>query len=418
MPVDPEELSQAIAERDGPRLARLAQADPVGALSQVDAAMRELAGGPPSPETLTWLFETDVVLRRFLGFTRRLGPRGRDADVAILRQAYRAGALFVAVGAGISQAAGLPGWRRLVLDVLDYALELGSEAQRARVAAKVRGGLSFAPATAEEEVAKALRDLGPIAAELRPKVQSLRDSIAGRDRYDAGDLMAATDVIRQAFGERFPDHLQRVLYRRNWQPARVHQSIARLVRPKQDTPWPTSCVFSIFTYNFDDLLERAIWAAGLGYTARYSRRGRWLPWHRVAPDHPHAVEIHHVHGFAPRGPVDMRGIDIVFSEKQFELEYKRESSLSRVSHDAHFTNAIGLIIGSSLEDRYAVQELANAPAVRPGWLHYVMMHVKDNRDRSKEHYLGLGLRVLWTEDYDEIPELFDDLAATPPFGAV
>jgi hypothetical protein len=64
--------------------------------------------------------------------------------------------------------------------VLECALELGSEAQRARVAAKVRSGLSFAPITAEEEVVKALRELVPSAVELRPKVQSLRNPIAGR----------------------------------------------------------------------------------------------------------------------------------------------------------------------------------------------------------------------------------------------
>ena len=120
---------------------RLCATDPKITLFGLDNAMRGLILGvnpwvfealreedPRLREWVNWLLEQDLLLRRNLGWAQR------DGDLAVLRAAYRAGDLALAVGAGISKGAEMPDWNELATCLIDDALRHGTPEHRRQLA--------------------------------------------------------------------------------------------------------------------------------------------------------------------------------------------------------------------------------------------------------------------------------------------
>lgn len=414
--VNEKDIAEALSNGDGARLAHLATAEPIRTLAYLDGWMRGLIVGPRPAAELEWLVKMDVVLRRWLRLESAGGSgiTERDVDVAIMRGAYLHGSLFLVVGAGVSMGAGLSGWKDLVIKVLNFALELGSEKQRSRVDHRVRDAFTSAPNAAEEKVQQSLADLTPLKPEDRLEIEALLKQLAIQETYSSDDLLHATQVAKRCLGERYFDHLKGVLYfSHRLKGTRTHLAIARMVRPKELKAM-TPRVFSILTYNFDDLLEKAVWHIGFGFKAHCSRKGEWIFQSGSSEDKPVAIDLYHIHGFVPgemRCPPD---IDLVFSAEEYELAYGKDNSITRVIHETYLGNAPGLVLGSSLTDKYAVQQMTKAHNEKPGWYHYAMMGLPD--EHSREHYRAMGLRVLWYNDRDEIPQLLDEIAGIPKDG--
>jgi hypothetical protein len=410
-------LSRALHEQDANKLKRLAGEDPVPVLTNIDASMRGLRDGRHTEKQLEWLRDQDRAIRRSVGAGQRA------ADIEILRSAYRAGDLFLTVGAGVSMSAGMPGWKALVIDVLEYALYVGSEEHRQSLAENIRAALSFAPATAEEEVRKSLAGLHPVDRTAAARIRTVRDDIAARDSYTSAGLSQATELARVAFGQDFGRHLQDVMRFRPLKLSETHRAIAGMVRPKSEVLTPR--IFSIITYNFDDMIEGALAGAGLGCTIHSSRFGKWVSNRGLKPKLASAVDIYHVHGFAPlRWPLDTRGIDFVFSEKQYQLMYGERTSLTRAIHKSFFPGgALGLIVGCSLEDEYACAEMKAAHAEYPWWFNYALLQLpKKYREQSDRltgleleelgsAYESVGLRIIWFSGFEEIPTRLKEISA-------
>jgi hypothetical protein len=410
LPVEEKDIAQAIGQGDGAGLARLAEADPTQILVYLDSSMRGLIAGPPDPARLQWLEKMDISLRRRLRMKNvgdKTGQTERDVDVAIMRGAYLFGILFPVVGAGISMGAGLPGWKDLVVRVLHFARDLGSKDQRSRVAKEIRQGLAFAPAWAEKEVEKALAGLIPLSPQDRGDVEEVLQRLNAKKDYESEDLLRATGAAKQCLGDRFFDDLKNILYfSHQIQITKTHQAVAGMVRPKENPMTPR--IFSILTYYFDDLLEKATWNAGFGFKTHCSRKGEWIFQYGSSQDRPIAIDIYHVHGFVPREMKCPQGIDLVFSSEEYEVAYGKDNSITRAVQEAYLGNALGLIMGSSLTDTYAVEQLTKAHREKPGWFHYVMIKLPD--DHSREYYRGMGLRVLWFGDHAEIPQILGQIA--------
>ena len=244
--------------------------------------------------------------------------------------------------------------------------------------------------------------------------------------YDSQTLLEASQVALDRFGDDFLTHLKSVLFDRTLNRTKVHPAIARMVHPTQESArLPTPRVFAIVTYNFDDMLEQAIKEAGYGATVHCSQRGRLVANRGGTGDRDSAVDIFHVHGIAPGGwPVDLSGIDLVFTEAQYDAQYGQESSVTRAVHRSFFTNALGLIIGSSLIDDYAVRELTEAHSARPGWYHYAIMRLpeelrsydmqftEETLEMLSCRYRPMGLRVIWIRDWEEIPGVLDAISGS------
>lgn len=158
--LDPDRLTVAFQERDAEGLLRMAEVDPIETLNHLDGSMRGLRDGPQSPEQVKWLVEQDRRIRL------RYGGKQREVDLRILQGAYQGGDLFLTVGAGISQGAGMPGWKTLVLDVLKYALDHGTPEHREKVERNLRRSFARLPEDLREmEVARVLEGIRPASGD-------------------------------------------------------------------------------------------------------------------------------------------------------------------------------------------------------------------------------------------------------------
>ena len=442
-PVDSYDLRRAVGGRHESWLRRLGRADPVTTLAFLDVSMRGLTAGydASSFEALLsrddaarahveWLVEMDAALRL------ELGARRRDADVEILRAAYLAGDLVLVVGAGAGMAAGLPGWRELVIRVLRRALWYGSVEHREELReAAARGGTigvagsTYVLSTAQDARARAERakwaervELPVLTGEQRALAQATVDALSSQESYASELLLAATQVAVDFWGDAFNRELTWVLggctLRRN----RLHPAIARMVRPDPPRVW------AILTYNFDTLIESAVLESGHGFTVSCCDGGhpvttRGLGLAQLAD----AVEIHHVHGLVPNATFlrDPAAVDIVFSAEQFERQYGPDNAWTRRLQTAYFGHAPAFIIGSSLQDRYAVDQLVAVHERRPWWHHCAALalpreHGSHAGSLAAETLRGLdapyermGLRVLWLADREELPDLLDEIRTEP-----
>ncbi len=412
---DPTQLTSAFIDQDAQFLLQQAEINPEETLNHIDGSMRGLRDGEQSPEQIRWLEEQDKVIRR------RIGWKQQNADLEILKGAYQGGDVFLVVGAGVSMAAGMPSWKNLVLEVLDYALDYGSSEHLKRVTENFRRSLKGSKEWVEDEIKKATDELYPATVDLREKILNVRDSLIESKQYSSKTLLDATQVVTEFFGDKFLQHLQGILYSRKLKRTKIHPAIARMVRPKENRNWPpTPRIFSIVTYNFDDLIEQAIREAGYGFTVHCSQNNEWVQNRGETGNLKSAIDIFHVHGIAPGGwIVDLRGIDLIFTTEQYVVQYGKSSNLVKSVHQSFFGNAPGLIIGSSLTDEYAIKELTDVYEKRPGWYNYVIMllpeeHLQSAGKLSGEKleelsspYKKMGLRVIWINDHDEIPGILD-----------
>lgn len=412
--VDAALLSRAFRQRDAGLLSQCAKQAPELTLLHLDGSMRGLRDGELPPEQTRWLVDQDEMIRRQLGWNQRL------ADLQILRAAYRGGDLYLVAGAGISMAAGMPGWKDLVLEVLDHAIEYGTPAHRSRVEANLRR--SIKGNAVDWEVERVLKGISAADPALRLRMEGVRDRLRAMKSYDSRILLEASQAAGEHFGGEYLEQLRNLLYGRTLKRTKIHPAIARLVRVREH-PWPPEPrIFAVVTYNFDDLIEQIVREAGFGFTVHCSQRGKMV-WNRgETGKRPSALDIYHVHGIAPGSWIlDLAGVDLVFTAEQYTVQYGEDNFARRVQH-SFFRNAPGLILGSSLTDEYAVKELQAAHRDKPGWFNFAVLKLPEahlNRpeppdpetlEKLNAPYREMGLRVFWVRDHEtDTPSLLDSI---------
>jgi tetratricopeptide (TPR) repeat protein len=439
MYVDSYDVRRSLRTRDFFGLERLFHLDPVVTLRELDYEMRGLGQVrmpwqwmeepiPPLPY-VRWLAEQDRLLRRSLDWRQQ-----RDADVRVLREAYQAGDLGLILGAGVSMAANMPGWKDLVTAVLDAALT-----HRERLIARATSQKIFSLndklfIPPDETTARNIVDehVPPLPEGTRRRLEETRDSLLAAQECDADLLLQATDLAHEALGQDFYSALCAILFRsRTLYKTEIHPAIVRMIRPANADPdKPCPRVPTVITYNFDDLLEQVLRDTDHGFTVELSKQGEsgklWGGKRNVDP----SVNIIHVHGFASMHPewlgFPFPETDLIFTEKQYKAKYGDSSNFSRRVQSSFFSNAPGLIIGSSLTDTYAVSELERAHQQRPGWCNYCAMLIPErvqNPDREERierfeetcmRYRRMGVRVIWLQDYGELPKLLDAIREPIP----
>lgn len=170
---------------------------------------------------------------------------------------------------------------------------------------------------------------------------------------------------------------------------------------------------SIITYNFDDVMERALKERGIG---NYSVFGQNQP-QQLFP-------IYHVHGFVPYANKDDIKSVPVLSEEEYHRVYASSYNWSNVEQIHALSRTTCIFIGLSMTDPnlrrlldIAIQDSENDPR------HFVFLprisefgtnqlaEVKNNEAMKiqKQIFLELGLRVIWYRDHNEIPELLKNL---------
>ncbi|GGX97526.1 TIR domain-containing protein [Massilia dura] len=290
-------------------------------------------------------------------------------QVETLRRALRAGALTLMCGAGTSVAAGIPVWNALLLKLL------GSMMQR----------LSKDHAIALTEHA---------AQEFL-------------SRTDASALILGK-YLKTNLGGDFTSEVRDVLYSTSPAGSPLIDSIVELARPQRDS----RALDSIITFNFDALFEENLTRNNINNKSIFSEAIK----HESCE-----LPIYHVHGFLPRkGPVDTAGL--VFSEDAYHSQFIDPFSWSNLIQLNKLTQNTCLFVGISLTDPNMRRLLdvawrKNAEKTLP---HFIIKLAPRQHSALDQRILrileeqdanGLGLNVIWINDYTEIPGLLLQIAA-------
>lgn len=169
----------------------------------------------------------------------------------------------------------------------------------------------------------------------------------------------------------------------------------------------------IITYNFDDVMERALKSCGIG---NYSIFGQNQP-QQLFP-------IYHVHGFVPfENKENIKSLPVL-SEEEYHRVYANSYNWSNVEQIHALSRTTCIFIGLSMTDPnlrrlldIAIRDSENEAR------HFVFLpritkfkNVKDANKKNneamrihKEIFLELGLRVIWYTDYNELPTLISQL---------
>ncbi len=175
----------------------------------------------------------------------------RDERLEQVRRAFKDRGLVLVLGAGISKSVNLPDWPTLLAGLLTEAI-------------------------------------GTVLESRIPTTASQRDSLAEifKQQLTNSPLIDA-HYLRVALSSGFPEAVRRQLYRESSSASSpLLESLARLCAPRRNVEGVQLAV----TYNFDDVLERALTSANIDHQSLY--RDSEL-------NEPDVLGIYHVHGFVP-----------------------------------------------------------------------------------------------------------------------
>jgi hypothetical protein len=222
----------------------------------------------------------------------------------------------------------------------------------------------------------------------------------------------------------FSELIQKYLYNDN-NTSELLTQLALIVQQKK--------VNEVITYNFDDLLEQNLEKLQLKDSIDYTSisKDAEIKGHNTLP-------IYHVHGIIPKaGPVDT----VVFSEEEYHSRYSNAFHWSNIEQLHALSRMHCFFIGLSMTDPNLrrLLDIAKKMNENNGDSHFAFLrrkklekycisdiersckyvHVSEsliNKKKQKEIYdlnytvierifMELGVRVIWYEEFDDLPEL-------------
>ncbi len=298
-----------------------------------------------------------------------------------LQDEYKKGKITLFLGAGVSMAANMPSWDALITNFFIERLkdERGAE---------VNGC-----------VLEKLTRLASMNSENSPLMQT-------RFMEQNMEPEKFFELLTSAIYQR-PENLENSLF----------NSLTGLIRNKNKI-----YIREIVTYNFDDLLERKLDEKDIyceSYDGPSPRKDE------------NSVNIYHVHGKIKKTVEpddDITTDNIVFSEEQYHNIYTDTYHWSNIKQIDMLREHPCLFIGCSLSDPNT-RRLLDIAYKKGETRHYAFMKrdkikIPDGLSKSEKayrifedfymrnrnaYYNSLGIHVIWVDEYDEIPELLDEI---------
>lgn len=297
----------------------------------------------------------------------------RDRKVAELAKALHGGRLTLVCGAGISVGAGVPAWNDLLLRLLGAMISRISEDHSLSI--------------------------------------NSDDADLFHARYSPSSLVVGK-YLKNNLGKDFLKELRDSLYISNPESCDVIEAIVDLSRPQRDG----KPLDSIITFNFDELLEENLDKQNIKYKAVYGEGIR---------NSPHELPIYHVHGYLPRKGRISTNMDVVFSEDAYHSQFIEPFSWSNLIQLNKLSQNTCLFIGLSLTDPNLrrLLDVSNRKSPDKHLNHYFIKKTpasaksKDTMDKlalllEEQDANELGLRMIWIDDYSEVPSILRQIALT------
>lgn len=286
-----------------------------------------------------------------------------DTAITNLSRALRGGYLTLICGAGISSGAGVPTWNLLLVRLLGSMLK------------KISVGQS------NKEI----------------------DPAVFQERYGTSSLIIGK-YLKTNLGNDYMPELRKALYSEEPITCELIEVIAEMARPSRDS----KPLESIITFNFDGLLEEQLEKNKIYHKPIYSEGER---------SKPNELPIYHVHGYLPRDGQIEEQEEVVFSEDAYHGQFIDSFSWSNLIQLNKLSHNICLFIGLSLTDPNLrrLLDIANRRNPSESLNHYIVKTVpnaskeSDSLDKvalllEEQDAIGLGLNVVWVDDYSSVPE--------------
>ena len=255
-----------------------------------------------------------------------------DADLGTLREGYRKQQITLYLGAGVSVASGLPTWEKLILSVYFAAV---SEQKLGYW----RPFPNYLYAISDWYLKERQEPLEITARKLRVLFEE-------RGGGEEAFLSAVRDALYRIEGMSL-EHAEPPELDVN----KTLQAVAEFCAPKDTS---AAGVKSVVTYNYDDLLERAL-----------KGRREAQPVFDHTPASPGKLPIYHVHGYIPfpsDGQPEPSGV--VLSEQQYNQAAIDPYNWSNLVQLREMSGSVGVMVGLSLADRNIrrlLDALSNSP---------------------------------------------------------
>ena len=328
----------------------------------------------------------------------------REYDLSVAQWIRRNSAMFAVLGAGVTMASGGPSWAELVVWLLEIAVERGNEIrvmEETERGAKARVDRVERLGATEEHQAKQI-------------LARIKDGSADNELLMQGAQICA-DLFKESL---FQKVTARLYPGRKAAPSSIHRSVASLAHWQKVPGLGAAAGWAaIISYNFDCLMTDALESERVPYTLRFMR-DRKIERHELRgdPSPDLSLPVIHLHGFTPHRPFfNLRGINFVFSTRQFEEMYKAEEETvasfalhNYISHPAY----VGLYLGCSFTDEAMNSHLRHGSQRFPGRVHYALLRLPkaDSVEQETARYFAMGVRPIWFADFPEIPGLIARLA--------
>ncbi|MCP1625636.1 SIR2 family protein [Pseudomonas nitroreducens] len=326
----------------------------------------------------------------------------RDRVISKLKDQYLKGQFSLLLGAGVSSSAGMPDWNSLLnsLFVGYLTKELNGDGE-----------------TTDADIAELVDRLNSInEPSALMAARYLRKGLVKSDAESIDFITAITTSLYKLRNTKFP----------------IDSSLLKAISA-MCTPRRTGAkIRSVITYNFDDLLERQLHSSKIHHHCIYTENETYDP---------DELPIYHVHGFLPEDKKNYSRLEkstLVFSEEGYHQIYSDSYHWSNLVQLSTLRENNCLMIGLSMTDPNLRRLLDISARSIESSKHYTFMKrltknsfchdlsqdppkkiisndLGANKFLERHHALNeeimkeLGVTIIWYEEYNEIPEILEEI---------
>lgn len=314
----------------------------------------------------------------------------RKEYIGQLNDEYKRNDLVLFLGSGISKDANIPEWSELVTDLLVTM------------------------------ISEKLKDNGiDIASDVQKLiVNEIKENI------NSSPLLQAR-YIRTGLGEKFTEAVSKSLYKNiengKSETSDLLKAIKRLCMPGRRSIG----IKAVVTYNFDDLIENHLKDSDILHMSVYRESDI------CSQDE---LPIYHVHGYLPRETSEFEESPenlLVFSEEGYHALMLDPYCWANITQLKFLRENTCLMLGLSLTDPNLRRLLAIAARKTNQPRHFAILKrhkitnqshdplsqtainsfITVDQELQEESFRELGLKLLWVDDYNEIPNILDSIRA-------
>ena len=232
-------------------------------------------------------------------------------------------------------------------------------------------------------------------------------------KQNTGTPLLQARFLKEGMGNEFEEIVRKILYKNVKETSALIEAIGRLCVPKRGK----FGIKAIVSYNFDDLIEKEFKRIQQEFRSVYNEE-------IVSPNE---LGIYHVHGFLPNEKSneaqESRSL-LVFSEDGYHKLMRDSYNWVNLLQLNFFVNDVCLFVGLSMTDPN-LRRLLDVSAQRDSeseCRHYAIMKrfsfeeskgedIKKfeqiNEELQEAFYRGIGVNIIWIDQYEEIPKLLD-----------